>query len=133
MSAERLLPKPAYGSPCNSCGLCCLAEQCPLSEAMFGRQRVCPALEKGAEGRLVCGLVANTTRYASVRRWPEAVVREAFLVLIGGDAGCDAPHPAVDSIEHIQRTRPGLLRKAEAAVRDASAPARELIRFLQGD
>jgi hypothetical protein len=25
-----LRPKPAYGDPCNNCGLCCIAVQCPL-------------------------------------------------------------------------------------------------------
>ena len=31
-------PKPAEGAPCNGCGLCCLAEPCPLG-VLVSRRR----------------------------------------------------------------------------------------------
>ncbi|WCM91005.1 hypothetical protein [Acidovorax sp. NCPPB 3576] len=46
-------PQPAQGAPCNGCGLCCLAEPCPLGMLVSRRRRgPCAALrwrEAGAE------------------------------------------------------------------------------------
>jgi hypothetical protein len=30
--------KPAVGAPCNGCGVCCLAEPCPLGAVLSGRR-----------------------------------------------------------------------------------------------
>lgn len=56
--AEAGLAKPAPGSPCNRCGLCCLWEQCPLSLQAFGKAKRCPALEHTGEG-YACGLITG--------------------------------------------------------------------------
>ena len=38
-------PKPAEGAPCNGCGLCCLAEPCPLGMLVSRRRTgACTAL-----------------------------------------------------------------------------------------
>lgn len=73
-------PKPAPGAPCNGCGVCCMAEPCPLgvvlSRRLAGR---CVALRwNGA--RYVCGALSARPggwRAWLVRRW------------IAAGAGCD--------------------------------------------
>jgi hypothetical protein len=71
MSARRTLPvvrleteadapsKPRLGAPCNGCGVCCLAEPCPLGVLVTGRRTGrCAALEwVVSESRYRCGLV----------------------------------------------------------------------------
>jgi hypothetical protein len=80
--APRLLleKKPKHGSPCNQCGLCCIATVCPLGSIVFGKSNgPCPALEwEGGESR--CGLVTQNT----------GPVAEAAAHLIGAGTGCDA-------------------------------------------
>ena len=80
-------PKPAEGAPCNGCGLCCLAEPCPLGMLLSRRrQGPCVALRWSEEGqRYLCAAVAEAPaglggrlRAALARRW------------IGAGVGCDA-------------------------------------------
>ncbi len=65
-------PKPAVGQPCNGCGICCLAEPCPLGMLLSRRLRgACVALRWEA-GRYVCGALgekAGGLRGRLVRRW----------------------------------------------------------------
>lgn len=85
--------KPLYGAACNGCGLCCMAELCPLGTAVFEKlEGPCPALEHD-DGRFQCGLVRNPTKYA--RPWVTQSsgsegLAEAAAVLIGAGSGCDA-------------------------------------------
>ncbi len=87
--------KPALGQPCNGCGVCCLAEPCPLG-VLLSRKRSggCRAVVwDEAHERYQCGALQRwNTRAASrpagrlvawlmerlVRRW------------IAADRGCDA-------------------------------------------
>lgn len=62
--------KPAHGSPCNGCGVCCVAEPCLLALDFVPAGRLaaavgapCPALEWG-EGRAWCGLVSNPEKHS---------------------------------------------------------------------
>ena len=80
-------PKPAVGEPCNGCGLCCLAEPCPLGMLVSRRRTgACVALRwSAADGRYLCGAVsapatgwASALRAALARRW------------IASGQGCDA-------------------------------------------
>ena len=52
--------KPAVGAPCNGCGVCCLAEPCPLGMVISRKRRgACDALQWNDAGRLYrCGAVA---------------------------------------------------------------------------
>jgi hypothetical protein len=89
-------PKPAFGQPCNRCGVCCAAGPCGLSSRLLGtppRQR-CPALERDDDGRFACGLVRNPQRYVPLLSYaPEALGAEfAQHLQIGG--GCDASYAA---------------------------------------
>lgn len=86
--------KPPHGSPCNRCGLCCMAVLCPLGKHVFKREEgPCPALQRDeTDGKPTCGLVAEPTRYAtrlSILHGFERM-REAALHLIGSGQGCDA-------------------------------------------
>lgn len=87
-----VLEKPAYGSPCNSCGECCTWEPCPLGALVF-KQRIgpCPALEEMGDKR-VCGLIVAPQRYQPVRARIRGatVLSQAAATLIGSGVGCDA-------------------------------------------
>ena len=103
-------PKPAEGAPCNGCGLCCLAEPCPLGVLVSRRRKgACVALRwSDSPPRYVCGMVADP---ASVTGWthPWAVRLQAALARrwIAAGAGCDAdlvaePHAPTDG-DHFGR------------------------------
>lgn len=86
--------KPPHGAPCNSCGLCCKAELCPLGAHIFGEyEGPCPALEREPENVTYrCGLVARPALYAPILTALHGMQRlsEAALLLIGHGVGCDA-------------------------------------------
>ncbi|ODU61599.1 MAG: hypothetical protein ABT02_00105 [Comamonadaceae bacterium SCN 68-20] len=84
-------PKPARGAPCNGCGLCCLAEPCPLGMLLSRRRTgTCVALQWNAAAQCYrCGALAGPAGkgvrgvggalwHALARRW------------IGAGLGCDA-------------------------------------------
>ncbi len=73
-------PKPALGETCNGCGVCCLAEPCPLGVILSRRLKgACVALRwDGA--RYECGALTarpSGLRGRLVKRW------------IAAGAGCD--------------------------------------------
>jgi hypothetical protein len=53
--------KPAMGAPCNGCGLCCLAEPCPLGMWVSRRRSgACKALQWNASAQQYrCGMVVD--------------------------------------------------------------------------
>ncbi|KNZ32095.1 MAG: hypothetical protein AD742_13300 [Methylibium sp. NZG] len=85
--------KPAWGDACNGCGVCCLAEPCPLGQLVSGRRRgACDALRWDAEhARYRCGVVADPQGI-----WPRLpapavpLARRLALRWIGAGGGCDA-------------------------------------------
>ena len=86
-------PKPAEGAPCNGCGLCCLAEPCPLG-MLVSRRRTgpCVALRwSDAQQRYLCAMVADPGGATGITR-PWAVGALAWLARrwIAAGAGCDA-------------------------------------------
>ncbi|MBX3606352.1 MAG: hypothetical protein KF788_13820 [Piscinibacter sp.] len=63
--------KPAPGADCNGCGVCCLAEPCPLGMLLsLRRTGACRMLrwDDGA-GRYRCGALAARGWAPIVRRW----------------------------------------------------------------
>lgn len=86
-------PKPAWGAPCNGCGVCCLVEPCPLGMLVSGRhQGACSALRwDAAAQRYVCGLVAPGAPALGERwRWLALVVQPLARRWISAGSGCDA-------------------------------------------
>lgn len=83
VAPKRLLDKkPPHGSPCNGCGLCCMAMLCDLAMHVFALPQLgrCPALVQTSEDTFACGLTLIGT----------AEKRKAALTLIGSGDGCDA-------------------------------------------
>ncbi|MFN4148582.1 MAG: hypothetical protein ACK4E4_03430 [Rhodocyclaceae bacterium] len=75
--------KPAFGAPCNGCGVCCALTPCPLSRlSLRHRDGSCPALTWQGE-RYVCGLVVAPQGFI---RW---LPRRLRLRWIGVGWGCD--------------------------------------------
>lgn len=93
---------PGFLNPCNGCGLCCIAEQCPMSLDFFGEQHRCPALVN--LGPVYgCDLMQNPMPYveaadpAKIDRWMPTgaeefpdVVRSHLRLRMGIGRGCDA-------------------------------------------
>lgn len=65
--------KPAFGAPCNGCGVCCAAATCPLGLIVFRRRSgPCPALEwHEGDHRYRCRLLAAASRRLRplIARW----------------------------------------------------------------
>lgn len=84
--------KPPMGAPCNGCGLCCLAEPCPLGVLLSrSRKGACKALRWEEETKQYrCGALAAVSPQAGsvpglVARWRVRLVRRWIAA---GD-GCD--------------------------------------------
>lgn len=110
--AEPLAPaKPALGQPCNGCGICCLAEPCPLGILLFRKRTgACPALRwDSAANHYRCGALVDARATAS-QAMPSALqglVPSVALLLrhgaarwIASGSGCDSslepvPYPAI--------------------------------------
>lgn len=86
-------PKPAVGAACNGCGLCCLAEPCPLGQVISRkRSGACDALRWQDDlGLYRCGAMVDTERVLGARwRWAAPVVRRLARRWISAGVGCDA-------------------------------------------
>ena len=74
--------KPAWGRPCNGCGVCCLSAPCPAGAWVSRRWHgACAAVQWDEAGRRYrCGLIdaARPWRSAIMRRW------------IAAGRGCDS-------------------------------------------
>ena len=80
--------KPAHGSPCNRCGICCQETLCVVGIFVFGRTvGPCPAIEDGP----TCGMVSNPKRYAPllVARSGKKEVSDAAKLMTAVGFGCD--------------------------------------------
>ena len=107
MSAGRVVeihlqapPKPPVGAACNGCGLCCLAEPCPLGMLLSrARHGPCRALAwDGAEGRYRCGAIRDPRHHLP---WlPAALARRLALRWVAAGAGCDAEIEPADVRDH---------------------------------
>lgn len=96
MTETAALAKPAFGNPCNGCGMCCQKEACYLSRT-FLKSDVAPCIALESEdGRYWCGLVRNPANYLPVgsEPWKADVLRihlsPTFAAALGLGMGCDA-------------------------------------------
>jgi hypothetical protein len=80
--------KPALGAACNGCGVCCLAEPCPVGVLVSGRLRgACAALRwDDATARYRCGVMGQP----AARRGPAQWLQAAAAHLIAAGHGCDS-------------------------------------------
>jgi hypothetical protein len=85
--------KPVLGAPCNGCGVCCLAEPCPLGVLISRRRRgACDALQwDAAQARYRCGAVSAPQDVLG-ERWSWLAPWFARLAQrwISAGSGCDA-------------------------------------------
>ncbi len=97
--------KPAFGAPCNGCGVCCLAEPCPLGMVVSGKRRgACDALRwDEAAHRYLCGMVVAPadvlrTQWPRMGRFIAPVAAPLLSRLarrwISAGSGCDASFEA---------------------------------------
>lgn len=98
--------KPAEGAPCNGCGLCCLAEPCPLGMLVSRRRKgACTALRwSDADQRYWCGMVADPGGVTGLSHpWAVRALSALARRWIASGVGCDArldvqaPHPTDSS------------------------------------
>ena len=85
--------KPAEGAPCNGCGLCCLAEPCPLGVVVSRRRKgACVALRwSDAEQRYLCGMVSDPGGVTGfTHAWAVRAMAALARRWIASGAGCDA-------------------------------------------
>lgn len=84
--------KPAFGAPCNGCGVCCASETCPWAILLFWRRHgPCPALLwRPEEKRYRCGLLIDPARHVRwlPSRWSTTASR-FFARRIAAGKGCD--------------------------------------------
>lgn len=85
--------KPPVGAPCNGCGVCCLAEPCPLGQ-VISRKRTgaCSALRWDDAAALYrCGALSDTASVLGPRcRWAAPLLRRLARRWIAAGVGCDA-------------------------------------------
>lgn len=88
--------KPAWGAPCNGCGVCCLLEPCPVGIVLSRRRRgPCTALRwVAAERRYRCGALAAPGEVfgwgqGTLGRWLSTGMRPLLDRWIAAGAGCD--------------------------------------------
>jgi hypothetical protein len=79
--------KPPVGQPCNGCGVCCLAEPCPVGMVISRRRHgACKALTwVNPESRYRCGLLLSTQS-----SWWQRLWRAWSARVISAGSGCDA-------------------------------------------
>lgn len=105
--------KPVPGAPCNGCGMCCLAEPCPIGVVLSGRGRgACRALRWNAETcTYQCGAVvqAESVLQASLPQtlgflvpWLAGGLRRLAPRWIAAGKGCDSTLQA----ERVTMRRP---------------------------
>jgi hypothetical protein len=98
--------KPALGRVCNGCGLCCLAEPCPLGMVLSAkREGACVALRWNEEAQHYrCGVVVDTREalgsalrpslrwLVPVLAWPLGGLAQRW---ISAGSGCDSSLQAI--------------------------------------
>lgn len=86
-------PQPAEGAPCNGCGVCCLAEPCPLGR-VISRKRTgaCDALRWDDTQHLYrCGAISDAEGVLGPHwRWVAPLLRRLARRWIAAGIGCDA-------------------------------------------
>jgi hypothetical protein len=106
-------PLPQPGQPCNGCGVCCLAEPCPIGMVVSRkRSGACTALRwQEGQGRYVCGVLdaaaQRRARAASSTGWMGPMHRLGAGLWwrwvrrhIAASVGCDADFAQAPPTKH---------------------------------
>ena len=84
--------KPAWGEPCNGCGVCCAWQPCPLG-VLVSRRRTgaCAALQwQAGEARYRCGMLADPRSvWPRLPAWATAPLQRLARRWIAAGIGCD--------------------------------------------
>lgn len=83
------------GQDCNGCGVCCLAEPCPIGMLVSRRRHgVCDALQwHDASSTYQCGCVTTPEAWLPTSlRWLAPAARRLALRLIASGQGCDCDY-----------------------------------------
>ncbi|SDI39904.1 hypothetical protein [Propionivibrio dicarboxylicus] len=88
--------KPAYGAPCNRCGVCCAAEPCPIGRLLFARRRgQCPALDWDGS-TYACALIVAPERHLTwLPKGLRHIAARVFARSISAGKGCDSADEVV--------------------------------------
>lgn len=84
--------QPAFGAPCNGCGVCCLIDTCPAGRLRFRQKHgPCPALcWSAAERRYLCGLLSAPGDYLpGLPHRATPLLSRLFARWIAAGRGCD--------------------------------------------
>ncbi len=85
--------QPALGAPCNGCGVCCLAEPCPLGQVLSRKRHgACDALRwDDAQAVYRCGAITDAAGVLGPRwRWAAPWLQRLAHRWIAAGVGCDA-------------------------------------------
>ncbi len=85
--------KPMYGQPCNGCGVCCLAEPCPVGMFVSRRRRgACSALEwQPDQAQYRCGMASQPQAHLTwLPAWAVPWTQYMVLRWIAAAKGCDS-------------------------------------------
>ncbi len=119
-------PKPPVGAACNGCGVCCLAEPCPVGVLVSRRRHgACRALRWDAgRARYLCGMASAPAEVLGPRwRWLAPWIGRRALRWISAGSGCDAALE-VDGAEAGAETDAHAGTEASAAARTGPASRR---------
>lgn len=86
-------PKPAVGSPCSGCGVCCATEPCPVGIVLSRRRHgACVALVwDDAQHRYLCGaMVRPEVHLRFAPRWLQRLFARWVARMIAAGRGCDS-------------------------------------------
>ena len=80
--------KPGWGQPCNGCGVCCLAEPCPVGVLVSRRWRgTCAALVwDETQQRYLCGALQQARRVPTIG----AALGALMSRWMAASTGCDS-------------------------------------------
>ena len=91
--------KPPFRAPCNGCGVCCLAQLCPIAiDWLPGVTTPCPALET-EDGRFWCGLIRHPSKHLGIRFNGDSILSPMIAKGVGLGQGCSMEDGVLDPEE----------------------------------
>ena len=101
--------KPAWGAPCNGCGVCCLSEPCPVGVVLSRRTTgACVAVIWNDEiHRYECGMITQPEAWLTLPwRWSRNLMVRLSKRWIASGKGCDCDIEVEVEVEVEVETEP---------------------------